>query len=247
VTAPVFLGPTAAGVGDQVRLLGDEGRHAARVRRLQPGEAVGITDGAGSLLRCEVTGVDRDQITAVVLAVETAADPQPRLVVAQALPKGERAEAAVTLLTEAGVDEILPWQADRCVVQWRGDRAERGLARWRSAAREAGKQSRRIRHPVIGEPVTLESLAQRCAAADLAIVLHESAQEVLGLLQPPARGEIVLVVGPEGGITDDELQRLAAAGAQARRMGPEVARTSTAGALAAAVLASRTSRWNAEP
>jgi 16S rRNA (uracil1498-N3)-methyltransferase len=244
VTDPVFLGPTEAGEGDLVRLTGEEGRHAARVRRLRPGERFGITDGSGLLLRCRVVAVDRDEITASVVVVEEVPPPQPRIVVAQALPKGERAEAAVTLLTEAGVDEILPWQASRCVVQWRGERADRGLARWRSAAREAAKQSRRVHHPIIGDPITTTELTRRSEAAELAVVLHESAALGLAGVDPPQSGEILLVVGPEGGIAEEELEQLAASGAQPRRLGPEVTRTSSAGALATAVLASRTARWD---
>jgi len=240
VTAALFLCDDLS--GDVVHLAGQEGRHAATVRRVQLGEAVDLADGRGTRARCTVVALGHDTVDLRVLERLAEPRPAPWLVLAQALAKGDRGELAVELATEVGVDEVLPWAAARCVVQWEGPRGERALARWRSTAREAGKQSRRARHPVVGEQVDLEALLQRAATAT-ALVLHEQAETPLASVPLPDDGDVLLVVGPEGGITDRELDRLAAAGATAVRLGSSVLRTSTAGAAAAAVVSARTARW----
>ena len=161
----------------------------------------------------------------------------------QAIPKGDRGEAAVEDLTEVGVDRIVPWTAARCVAVWAGERGARSLARWRSTAREAAKQSRRAWIPEVTEPASTGQVAAMIAAASCAIVLDPEAAESLGRTEPPPSGDLLVVVGPEGGITDDEVQAFLAAGAIARGLGPTVLRTSTAGMVAAAVLLSRGGRW----
>lgn len=244
MTAPVFLVDTARlAAGDVVALDGAEGRHAATVRRVRVGEPVVLGDGAGRLAECVVRGVDRDRVECAVTSRRSVPAPQPRLLVVQALAKGERAELAVEAMTEVGVDSIVPWAAARCVVQWRGERAARGLARWRLAAREAAKQARRAWLPEVGELASTGDVARVLDSAALGVVLHESAGAPLAGVSVPRSGDVVLVVGPEGGLTDDELETLAAAGAPAYRLGPTVLRTSTAGVVGAAVLLARCGRW----
>ncbi|REE99297.1 16S rRNA (uracil(1498)-N(3))-methyltransferase [Thermomonospora umbrina] len=244
MTAPVFLTEPGRLAADRVVLDGPEGRHAVTVRRLRPGERVDLTDGAGLLAECVVTEVSgKDRLTVEVLSRQAHEPPRPRLVVVQALPKGDRGELAVETMTEVGVDEIVPWQAARCVTRWRPDRVDKALDRWRSTAREAAKQSRRPRLPEIPGPATTPQVAARLSAASCALVLHESATTPLRTVQPPTDGDIVIVVGPEGGLTDEELHDFTAAGAVAVRLGPTVLRTSTAGTAAAAVLLTLTGRW----
>ena len=228
--------------GDVVVLSGPEGRHAATVRRVQVGEAVDLADGRGTRALCTVVALAHDTVELRVRERVVEPLPSPWLALAQGIAKGDRGELAVELATEVGVDEVLPWAAARCIVKWEGARGERALARWRSTAREAGKQSRRARHPVVGEPVELEGLVARAAAA-ATLVLHEQADVPLATVPLPSDGQVLLVVGPEGGITDRELRALTAAGATAVRLGSSVLRTSTAGAAAAAVVSARTSRW----
>ena len=240
MTAALFLCDDLS--GDVVRLSGPEGRHAATVRRVRVGEAVDLADGHGTRARCTVAAVGHDTVDLRVVERVDEPRPAPWLVLAQAIAKGDRGELAVELATEVGVDEVLPWAAARCVVKWDGPRGDRALARWRSTAREAGKQSRRARHPVVGDPVDLDALLARTAAATT-LVLHEQAQTALASVVLPADGDVLLVVGPEGGITDRELERLTGAGATAVRLGSSVLRTSTAGAAAAAVVSARTARW----
>ena len=245
MTPPLFVAPRAVlAAGDELRLDGPEGRHAAAVRRVTVGEAVALTDGEGLLVSGVVTAVEgRDALRVTV--VERVEQPEPalRFTVVQGIPKGDRGERAVEVLTEAGADAIVPWTARRCVAQWKGERGEKALRRWRSTAREAAKQAHRARHPRIDDPEGTVAVGRRLAAADRALVLHESAETPLSSVELPTEGEIVLVVGPEGGIDPEELASFVAAGAVAVRLGPTVLRTSTAGVVALGALMSRTARW----
>ncbi|MFE0425832.1 16S rRNA (uracil(1498)-N(3))-methyltransferase, partial [Streptomyces sp. NPDC058953] len=168
----------------------------------------------------------------------------PRITVDQALPKGDRGELAVETMTETGVDAIVPWSAARCVTQWRGERGAKSLTKWRATAREAGKQSRRLRFPEVAEAATGRQVAELLAAADFAAVLHEVGATPLATADLPADGSIVVVVGPEGGVSPEEIALFEAAGARPYRLGRSVLRTSTAGTAATALLLTRTGRWS---
>jgi 16S rRNA (uracil1498-N3)-methyltransferase len=240
VTDPLFLredlpDPLPA-VGTRVSLDGDEGRHAAVVRRIQVGETVQVADGRGRGVSGPVVEVDRSGIV-VEVAVHLAAAERPlRFVAVQALAKGDRSELAVEMLTELGVDEILPWQASRSVVRWSGDRGERSRARWASTVREAVKQARRLRVPSVGPVLSSRSLAAAVADAELALILHEEATETLAGVELPVAGTVLLVIGPEGGIAPEELEAFVAAGGRAVSVSDAVLRTSTAGVVALAGL-----------
>ena len=245
MSLPVHLVPTlvGSGVGATVVVEGDEAHHAVAVRRLRVGERVVLTDGAGARVVVEVTETGKRSFAAVVVEREDLDRPRPELVVVQALPKGDRGELAVEVLTEVGVGRVVPWAAERSVAVWRGERAAKSLARWRATAREAAKQARRPWHPEVDELARTERVVELVAAADLAVVLHEDATEALADLAVPATGTVVVVVGPEGGLTEAEVAALVAAGARSVRLGAEVLRTSTAGVVACAALLARTPRW----
>ncbi|SFC00398.1 16S rRNA (uracil(1498)-N(3))-methyltransferase [Streptomyces aidingensis] len=246
MSAPVFVCAAAAGAGpgDTVWLDGAEGRHAVSVKRLRAGEEIVLTDGLGSGAAGLVTALEgKDRLAVLVTGTRREPAPAPSLTVVQALPKGDRGELAVETMTETGVDTIVPWSAARCITQWRGERGARALAKWRSTAREAGKQSRRLRFPGIAGLATTGEVAGLLAGAGLAAVLHEESSTPLATVPLPDEGGIVLVVGPEGGIAPEELAAFEAAGATAVRLGPTVLRTSTAGTAAGAAVLSRTARW----
>ena len=233
---PVYACPVLD--GDVVVLDGAEGRHAATVRRTRVGEVVDLVDGRGTRVTGTVTGATKDTLTVEVTSRAVEAPPSPRVTLVQALAKGDRGELAVETATEVGVDAIVPWAASRCVAKWDGDRGDKALERWRSTAREAAKQARRSWFPTVAAPVRTAGIA---ALGGQLLVLHESAQAPLSAV--PLVGDVVLVVGPEGGVSDEELDLLVAAGGTAVRLGPTVLRTSTAGAAAIAVVSARTGRW----
>jgi 16S rRNA (uracil1498-N3)-methyltransferase len=233
-----FADLESAGVGDRVVVDGDEGRHAADVRRLRIGEAIDLTDGAGTVLRATISEARKGALTVLVEQRAEVAAPAVRLTVLQALARGGRDEQAVEAMTEVGVDHVIGWEAARNVARWN----DRTQARWTATSRAAAKQSRRAWWPQISGPVTTAAAAAICGAADLAIALHESASVALAGLDFPAVGEVVVVVGPEGGITEDELDQFCGAGAHVVRLGDTVLRSSTAGVAALAVINAAT-RW----
>ncbi len=215
------------------------------MRRLGPGERVDLTDGAGLLAECEVVAArpSAGELDLAVLTLRREPQPSCRVTVVQGILKGDRAELAVELMTEVGVDAIVPWAAERSIARWRPDREEKALGRWLTAAREAAKQSRRTRFPDIAGQARLAAVAALVAGADLALLLDAEADRPLAGLPLPAAGEIVLLVGPEGGVSPAESAELIAAGARPVRLGPSVLKGSTAGAVAAALVLSGCGRW----
>ena len=251
MSAPVFLAEpgTLDGLADGATYLldGTEGRHAGVVQRRAPGERVDVVDGAGVRLLGVVGAVTADGVLVHVQERVVEPDPAVALVLVQALAKGDRDEMAIEAATEVGVDVVVPWQAERSIVVWRGERAAKSRARWLGTVRAAAKQSRRARVPRVEVALDSRGLTDRVravvAAGGAALVLHEDASEPLAGTGLPATGECLVVVGPEGGIGDGELGRLVEAGARAVRLGPHVLRTSTAGPVALAMLAERLGRW----
>jgi 16S rRNA (uracil1498-N3)-methyltransferase len=224
---------------------GAEGRHGATVRRLTPGERADVTDGAGTVAECVVAGRGAGQLELTVLARRSDPPPRPRVVVVQAIPKGDRGELAVEIMTEVGVDVIVPWAAEHCVAQWRGDRGEKALGRWRVTATQAAKQARRARFPEVAPQATTKAVAALVAAARLAVILEPSAAAPLhGLAAGITDGDVVLVIGPEGGISPAETSLLTGAGAVSARLAPSILRASSAGAVAAAIVLTDTGRWD---
>lgn len=235
--------PLDAPVGAEIVITGAEAHHAAAVRRVRVGEEVTVGDGRGLWLEAVVTDVAPKRVTAAVTARTSHPAAAPRLVLVQALAKGDRDELAIQAATELGVDEIVPWQAARSVSRWDQAKAAKGVARWQTIVRGAAKQAHRAWVPVVSAPVSTAQLAAR--AASRMLVLEPTASVPLSgvALAPDDARDLVLVVGPEGGIAPEELVALTDAGATDARLGATVLRTSTAGPAALAVLNARLGRW----
>ena len=229
-------------VGGVVTLTGPEARHAVTVRRTAAGERLQLADGQGALVVGVVESSTRDELTLRVDEVSSVPEPRPRFVLVQALAKNDRDDQAIEAATELGVDEVVPWQADRSIVQWRGERGEKARRKWDQVLLAATKQSRRARRPRLGDTVTTEQLAQRIATGATAYVLHEEATTALAAATLPADGDVLVIVGPEGGISPTEVETLIAAGATPARLGTTVLRSSSAGPAALAVL-NAMARW----
>ena len=235
--------PTPPTVSEVIELTGDEGRHAVSVKRTSVGEQIELVDGHGTRAVITVTGVSgKDRLTGVVDCAANEPASRPTVTVIQALPKAARSELTVDLLTQAGADVIVPWQAGRSVANW-GKKQDKGLAKWRAAARAAAKQSRRSRIPEITPVADQAAVAALIQAAPLALMLHEDATGKI-TDQPVAQVDsVVLIIGPEGGISPAELDAFTTAGAHPVRLGPEVLRTASAGMVALAALGAVTDRW----
>jgi 16S rRNA (uracil1498-N3)-methyltransferase len=223
-------------------LTADEARHAVQVSRLRVGERVVVGDGRGRVADAEAVTVAKDRVELRVLALREEPAPEPRILLVQALAKGGRDEAAVQAATELGVAAVVPWQAARSVTRWAGPKVEAGVARWAAIVREAGKQSMR---PWAAEvlPLAATKDLEALASSTTMLLLEPTAEARLLDLEIPAGRDVVLVVGPEGGIAREELERLTAAGATPVRLGPLVLRTSTAGPAALAALAAKLDLW----
>jgi 16S rRNA (uracil1498-N3)-methyltransferase len=257
VSNPVFF--SGAGSLDHVvpgaryTLRGPEARHAVTVKRLAPGESVDIADGAGKRLTGTVVAASPAELTVECAALAVEEQPDIRLVLVQALAKGDRDELAVETATELGIDAVIPWQSERSIVRWKGERAAKAHAKWQSVVTAAAKQARRAWIPAVRAAVETPGLAAAVAAADLAVILHEDAVRPLrSVLEAwhgtePGTGprEILLIVGPEGGISPREVTKLCDAGAVTALLGHHVLRSSTAGPAAVVLASDVFGRWSA--
>ncbi|QPZ40094.1 16S rRNA (uracil(1498)-N(3))-methyltransferase [Paramicrobacterium chengjingii] len=230
-----------ASPGDHLVLSGPEAKHAVSVSRVRPGESVLIGNGRGLLVECVVEAARPHDVELRASRVRRYDGRRPSITLAQALAKGDRDERAVQMCTELGVSSIIPWQAKRSVSRWDAAKAVKGALRWQTIAREATKQSLRSHIPDVESLVTTTMLATRSSEHRM-LVLDPQAETALSSIQLDARS-LILVVGPEGGIADEEHQELTAANAERVRLGSDVLRTSSAGAAALAVLNVLTGHW----
>ncbi|NJC22417.1 16S rRNA (uracil1498-N3)-methyltransferase [Arthrobacter pigmenti] len=251
MTNQAFFGEPAeiasAVVGASFTLTGPEAHHAARVKRVAAGESVDILDGEGCRLSGTVTVASAESVTLTVDSIGRDPLPEHRIVLVQALAKGDRAELAVEAATELGVDAVVPWQADRSIVRWRAEKVLKGKAKWEFLVRAASKQSRRTRVPDVLDVQDGRGLASWLGGIEQAVVLHEGAAQSLAghwsRSAPTAPGTLAVVVGPEGGVSPEEIELFAAHGAVAVSLGSNILRTSTAGPAAISVLNHLAGRW----
>lgn len=247
MSAALFYVDALPGAGELAVVDGDEGFHASNVRRIRVGEQIDLSDGAGALAHCVVEETAKGRLSARVTERVAIVAPRPTVTVVQALPKSDRSELAVELATEAGADGFVAWQATRCVARWDGPKVEKGLRRWEAVARSAARQSRRAYVPAVEGVVSTSALTERVAAAvaegAVVLALHESATDPFAELPVAQANSLMLIVGPEGGIADEEIAALTGAGAKAVRLGPTVLRTSTTAAVALGAIGALTARW----
>ncbi|MDY7543686.1 MULTISPECIES: 16S rRNA (uracil(1498)-N(3))-methyltransferase [unclassified Cryobacterium] len=238
-------------VGALATIIGAEARHAVTVSRVRPGEHLLAGNGSGLLLEATVEDAEPGRLALRIDGARNIERPSPRIRLVQALAKGDRDEMAVQAATELGVDGVVPWAASRSVTRWEGPKIAKGRDRWRAIVREASKQSIRAWLPEVAELTSTKQLV--VLARDTRMLLLEPTAE-LRLTRFPAHDagaddqagaarDIVLVVGPEGGIAASELELLESAGAVRVRLGDTVLRTSTAGPAALALLNAALARW----
>ena len=225
-------------------LAGPEAKHAVSVRRMSVGEAIAVSDGAGLKLRGTVSKVLKDQLEVAVVSVDEISKPPTKLVLVQALAKGDRDELAIQACTELGVSEVIPWQAERSISIWKAEKRKKGQIRWQSIVTEAAKQSLRSYVPVVGEVLEGAELIQGLQGFDQVLVLDPESEASITELNPPRAGSVAIVVGPEGGISEQELEAFSKAGFFNVHLGSGVLRTSTAGIAALSYLQAKLGDWN---
>lgn len=230
-------------VGAQYTLSGDDGYHAARVLRVTVGEELMLSDGHGAWSKMRVAEVGKKSVDLIVLESGFQDASATMITVIQAVTKGERSKEAIELLTEAGADRIIPWQAARSIGKI--DRTDKGVDKLQVAASEASKQSRRFWIPEVGGVVDTRGAIAVVSEADLAIVFHEGAttklSDLFGERKPIA--SVVIVIGPEGGITDEELVSMSEAGAKIALMGRPILRSTHAGIAAISAVSTALRIW----
>lgn len=246
VVEPLFFAAIGkdTSVGSTFVLGGPEAKHAVGVRRMVSGEAIAVSDGAGLKIRGKVSKVSKDTLEMNVESVDTLAAPSVQLHLVQALAKGDRDELAIQACTELGIYGVIPWQSERSISIWKDDKKVKGQTRWQTIVTEAAKQSLRSFVPVVEAVQNSQELVSRLKAFDEVLVLDPEAKTSISKVSIPNAGSIAIVVGPEGGISDSELEAFALAGFNSVHMGAGVLRTSTAGMAAVSYLQAKLGDWN---
>lgn len=242
---PMFSMALSAEVqaGSVIQLAGPEAKHAVAVRRMRAGESIQLSNGKGFRVRGEIQSIQSNVLQIKVLAAAQEIEPEIRLSLIQALAKGDRDELAIQAATELGVSSIVPWEADRSISRWIGLKEEKAVARWQTIVSEAAKQSLRSFTPQVQSPVSTKELVGLIATFDLVLVLDPTADLGLGSLEFANPQTLGIVVGPEGGISEDELDLLESAGAKRVRLGESILRTSTAGVAAISAVLAKSNLW----
>jgi len=243
---PLFTVPPIAALpttGEIVRLTGAEAKHAVTVRRMRVGEGIQVSDGLGHRVIGVVTEIAGSELSFTVSETSNEPAAEPRLTLVQALAKGDRDELAIQAATELGIETVIPWQADRSVSRWDGPKIAKGVDRWQAIVTEAAKQALRARTPIVNQPLTTKQLVASLPTLGPALVLDPTASQSISSVSLPTDGDLLVVVGPEGGISESEHAAMEAAGAIRVRLGADILRTSTAGMAAISVLQSRLNRW----
>lgn len=237
-----FATPPESGLA--VTLGGSEGKHAVNVRRMRVGEGIQLSDGKGLRVRGRVSALGNSSLTVTVDSVTQEAKPTVGLTIIQALAKGDRDELAIQAATELGCWGVVPWQADRSISKWEGAKIAKSVERWQTIVSEAAKQSLRVFEPKVSAPVSSKQLAAMITNFDLVLILDPTATQGLGQISfEEYQKSVAIVVGPEGGISEQELESFAAAGAKRMHLGAPILRTSTAGVAAIAVIQAKLGLW----
>ncbi len=228
----------------RVELTGDEARHAVQVARVRVGERFSVSDGHGWRADAVVISADKSVVVCDVEHVRFDSASNTRFVLAQALAKGDRDEMAIQMATELGVDTVIPWQSERSVSRWAGDKVAKGIARWTAIVREASKQAVRSRIPTVADPVSTATLCRRVPEANWIVLDPRAVTSLTEWFASAGNPTTVgVIVGPEGGITDDEIARFETDGATPVRLDGPILRTSTAGPVAIAAILALSGTW----
>ena len=230
-------------VGSSFTLGGPEAKHAVSVRRMTIGESISVSDGSGVKMRGKVTKVKKETLEISIESIEELFAPKSQLVLIQALAKGDRDELAIQACTELGLFGVIPWQADRSISIWKAEKKQKGQARWQSIVTEAAKQSLRAFIPRVEKVLDSQELIPALQVFDQVLILDPEAEKSITEFNPPADGKIAIVVGPEGGISEQELESFRQSGFSSVRLGRGVLRTSTAGMAAVSYLQAKLGDW----
>ena len=243
---PLFISPIPSDTkaGSKIKIAGAEAKHAMSVRRLQVGEPIAVSDGQGQKARGKVSQLSKDFLELNVESVENIERPKPQLILVQALAKGDRDEMAVQACTELGIQTVIPWQSERSVSIWKPEKQDKHRLRWQSIATEAAKQSLRPFIPEVERVLGTSELVERLKQFDLTLVLDPTSSTPVTSVSLSGHQSIAIVVGPEGGISPQELEQFRAAGFSLAALGSGILRTSTAGLAVVSYLQATLGNWS---
>ncbi len=243
---PLFISPIPSDTkaGSKIRISGTEAKHAMSVRRLQIGESLAVSDGQGQKVRGKVSQLSKDFLEVDVESIENIERPSPQLVLVQALAKGDRDEMAVQACTELGIQTVIPWQSARSVSIWKPEKQDKHRLRWQTIATEAAKQSLRPFIPEVEKVLGTSELVDRLKAFDVTLVLDPTSTTALTSVPVLGHRSIAIVVGPEGGISPEELGQFSSAGLILVGLGSGILRTSTAGVAVVSYLQATLGNWS---
>jgi 16S rRNA (uracil1498-N3)-methyltransferase len=246
VVEPLFISPIPSDTkaGSKIMIAGAEAKHAMSVRRLQVGEAISVSDGQGNKARGKVSQLSKDYLELNVESVESIERPKPQLILVQALAKGDRDELAVQACTELGIQTVIPWQSERSVSIWKPEKQDKHRLRWQTIATEAAKQSLRPFIPEVEKALGTSELVERLKQFDLTLVLDPTSSTSLTRVPLSGHQSIAIVVGPEGGISPEELRQFGSAGLSLVGLGSGILRTSTAGVAVVSYLQATLGNWS---
>ena len=217
-------------VGSSYEFDSDDAQHAIRVLRMSAGEIFMLSDGRGKWSKVKIFAVKKKSLEVEVIETGIQDPLDISFTVVQALPKGDRLKESIEMLTESGVDTIIPWSAQRSI-----GKADKGVEKLHTTAREASKQSRRLFIPTVTEVASTSAVVELIVQHDLVLVFHESATNKVSEIVTRKYFEsksVMIIIGPEGGITNEELELFNSAGAKVALMGRPILRSAHAGLAA---------------
>jgi 16S rRNA (uracil1498-N3)-methyltransferase len=233
-----FVDDLPTTVGATYEFDSEDAFHAIKVLRIAAGEIFNLSDGKGAWSRVNVLNVNKKSMSVKVLETGFEEALPQQFTIVQAIPKGDRIKESIEMSTEGGADRIVMWKATRSI-----GRADEKIDKLQNTAREASKQSRRFRIPEVAGVASTDSVVDEIAKADLALVFHESAVQTISQIVTPGATKVAIIIGPEGGLTAEELETFAAAGAKVVLMGRPILRSAHAGLAALAAVNTALSVW----
>ncbi|WP_138493280.1 RsmE family RNA methyltransferase [Paenibacillus pinistramenti] len=236
-----FIPPEQFGE-DHVLVAGEDARHITKVMRGKPGDKIIVSDGQGRVVLAELASLEPDSVTAKVLeSMPETSEPRVKVDIAQSLPKGDKMETVIQKCTEIGAASFIPFLSERTIVQYDERKEGKRTARWAKIAKEAAEQAHRSRIPEVRQPLKWKGLLELFQGYDLVCLCYEkeTGAQLRDIIEPfasslgrEAAGRVLVIVGPEGGFTEEEVSAAEAAGAKSVGLGRRILRTETAGMAA---------------
>ena len=226
--------------GQRQVLENDEAHHAIKVLRLNTGEVIKISDGVGNWVSGPIVEIAKKELFISITERGEIQAAKPELVLVQAITKSDRNKEMLELAVEAGVDRIIPWQSERSISKWQSDSEQK----WQVGIKQSCKQARQVKLPQLMQVMSTTEVIKSISEGGFGIVFHEEASTKFSdLTIPNSQSSVYLVIGPEGGISEQELLSFQNIGSKVVRLGDTVLRSAHAGFAALSAVQTKLGRW----